>query len=103
LKAKIHEYEALGQNLLQISQKSTQEVMVPLSEVGFFTKGKIKHSNEFLVFLGDGYFVQRTAHECQPIIQRRIDSKYQKPNLDHDRTSETARWALGLCNEGRRS
>ena len=33
----------------------------------------IKHPNEFLVALGDNYFVQRTAQECQPILQRRID------------------------------
>lgn len=43
---------------------------VPVSDVGFFP-GKIKHSNEVMVFLGDGYFVQRTAHECQLIIERR--------------------------------
>ena len=38
-----------------------------------------------MVFLGDGYFAQRTAHECQPIIERRISSKNItfKPN---DRT-----------------
>ena len=40
--------------------------------MGFF-QGKVKHSNEFLVFLGDTYFVTRTAHECQPIISRRLD------------------------------
>jgi unconventional prefoldin RPB5 interactor 1 len=70
LKDKLNEYTALGKNLLEISKKSTHEVMVPLSDVGFF-RGKVKHSNEVLVFLGDGYFVQRTAHECQPIIERR--------------------------------
>jgi len=48
--------------------------MVPISDVGFF-KGKLKHTNEILAFLGDGYFAQRTAHECQPIIERRIHSK----------------------------
>lgn len=55
-----------------------------MSDVGFF-KGHIKHSNEIMVFLGDGYFAQRTAHECQPIIERRISSKdiTFKPN---DRT-----------------
>jgi len=41
-----------------------------VSDVGFFP-GKVKHSNEIMVFLGEGYFVQRTAHECQPIIDRR--------------------------------
>ncbi|TNV80138.1 hypothetical protein FGO68_gene9401 [Halteria grandinella] len=51
--------------------------MVPLSDVGFM-RGQVKHSNEVLVFLGDGYFVQRTAHECQPIIQRRIEKIQQQ-------------------------
>lgn len=74
LKDKLKEYTALGKNLLQIAQKSTHEVMVPLSDVGFF-RGRVKHSNEIMVFLGDGYFVQRTAHECQPIIERRKQSK----------------------------
>jgi prefoldin subunit 5 len=31
-------------------------MQVPISDVGFF-RGQIKHSNEFMVFLGDGYFV----------------------------------------------
>ena len=48
---------------------------MPISEVGFFPKGKVKHSNEILVFLGDNYFVERTAHECQPIIERRKKCK----------------------------
>ena len=41
-------------------------------------RGKVKHSNEVLVFLGDGYFVSRTAHECQPIINRRKESKSER-------------------------
>ena len=47
-------------------------MQIPLSDVGFLP-GKLKHTNEFMVFLGDGYFVERTAHECYPIISRRID------------------------------
>ena len=43
--------------------------MVPIAGgLAFFTNGKIKHSNEFLVALGDNYFIQRTSQECQPII-----------------------------------
>jgi prefoldin subunit 5 len=47
--------------------------MVPISKVGFFPNGNIKHSNEFLVAIGDNYFLERTSQECQPIIQRRIE------------------------------
>jgi prefoldin subunit 5 len=45
---------------------------VPISKVGYFPYGEIKHSNEFLVALGDNYFIERTSQECQPIIDRRI-------------------------------
>jgi len=51
--------------------------MVPISGVAFY-QGKIKHSNEFLVHLGADYFVQRTAHECQPIIERRVEKVNEK-------------------------
>ncbi len=70
LNEKMQEYEKLGKDLLDISKHSTNQVMVPVSDIAFFP-GKLKHTNEVLVFLGDGYFVQRTAHECQPLIARR--------------------------------
>ena len=46
--------------------------MMPICDIAFMT-GKLKHTNEIYVHLGDSYFVQRTAHECQPIIKRRIE------------------------------
>lgn len=46
--------------------------MVPISDVAWFTEGRLKHTNEILVHLGDGYFVERTAHECAAIIERRV-------------------------------
>ena len=45
--------------------------MVPINEVAFF-RGKLKHQNEVLVFLGSNYFVERTVDEWKPIIDRRI-------------------------------
>jgi len=44
-----------------MGQKSVNNVMVPISKVGFFPNGKVKHSNEFLVALGDNYFMERTS------------------------------------------
>lgn len=70
LQAKLAEYDQLGQVLLDNSRKSTVECMIPLSDVGFL-RGKMKHTSEVLVFLGDQYFVERTATECQGIIGRR--------------------------------
>ena len=53
--------------------------MVPLNDVAFMP-GRLKHTNEIYVHLGDGYFVQRTAMECQGIINRRKEKIDQ--NLD---------------------
>ena len=46
--------------------------MVPINEIAYF-KGKLKHQNEILAFIGDNYFVERTVDECKPIIDRRIE------------------------------
>ena len=56
-----------------MGEKSNHKVMVPICKVAYFPEGRIKHSNEFLVAIGDNYFLERTSQECQPIIQRRID------------------------------
>eukprot|EP00347_Sterkiella_histriomuscorum_P022374 403330710 len=110
LESKLTEYEKLSQTLIDMSQKSTNHVMVPLSEVGFFTKGKVKHSNEVLVFLGDNYFAERTAFECQDIIQRRkdliqnqidaIDKQIEKEQGLSDLLSETQQKFLDTAIDG---
>ena len=50
------EYTDLGKNLLKLSEKSSAQVMVPLNDVAFMP-GRLKHTNEIYVHLGDGYFV----------------------------------------------
>ena len=61
--------------------------MVPINEIAFF-RGKLKHQNEVLVFLGSNYFVERTVDECKPIIDRRIqllknEKSQLEENIDH--------------------
>jgi prefoldin alpha subunit len=72
LEKKIDEYDTISKKVLELGQKSSHSVMVPICSVAYFPKGKIKHSNEFLVALGDNYFIERTSQECQPIIERRV-------------------------------
>ena len=70
---KVNEYEKLGREMLEMAKHSSQEVKIPITQNGIaFFHGKTKHSNEVLVHLGNNYFVQRTAHECQDIIGRRV-------------------------------
>lgn len=71
LNAKIASYNKLSDDMIELRSKSYIETMVPINEIAFF-KGHLKHQNEILVFLGDGYFVERTVDECQDIIIRRL-------------------------------
>jgi len=70
---KIASYEKLWDDMQELRKKSYVETMVPINKVAFF-KGKLKHQNELMVFLGGDYFVERTVDECKPIIDRRIKS-----------------------------
>ena len=48
-----------------------------MSAVAYFPNAKLKHTNEVLVHLGEGFYVQRTAHECGQIIDRRLEKVYE--------------------------
>ena len=50
-------YQKLKEDLEELSKYSTKQVMIPISDVAFFTNGWLKHTNEVTVHLGDGYFV----------------------------------------------
>ena len=63
--------------------------MVPLCDVAFMP-ARLKHTNEVHVHLGDSHFVQRTAHECQAIIERRVNVYEQKVKaLESQRGKQT--------------
>ena len=44
--------------------------MVPIGPMAFMP-GKLVHTNEVLVLLGENYFVQRSAYEAREILTRR--------------------------------
>ena len=41
-----------------------------------FMPGKIVHTNEILVLLGDNWFAERSAKQAIEIIERRLECKY---------------------------
>ena len=86
---KIHDYTKLKSDLTEISKHSSKRVMIPICEgedsIAFFTEGYLKHTNEVLVHLGSNYFVQRTAAECEGIIDRRLEHiKKQEQSVASD-------------------
>eukprot|EP00826_Nyctotherus_ovalis_P062971 TRINITY_DN9195_c0_g1_i3.p1 TRINITY_DN9195_c0_g1~~TRINITY_DN9195_c0_g1_i3.p1 ORF type:complete len:202 (-),score=56.29 TRINITY_DN9195_c0_g1_i3:37-642(-) len=67
------------------AQKHMQELVLKVSHMGLipindygFMPGKIKHTNELLVHLGDDYFVETSAHHAVSILDRRIEMLKEK-------------------------
>lgn len=65
--------------------------------IAYFTDGRIKHTNEIMVHLGAGYYVQRTAHESNKIIDRRLDVIHKQDQLVKDELDKLHKM-LGLIN-----
>ncbi|KAG9446241.1 hypothetical protein H6P81_012369 [Aristolochia fimbriata] len=58
-------------NLVQkLPDEISHEIMVPFGRAAFFP-GRLIHTNELMVLLGDGYYAERTAKQTNEILQRR--------------------------------
>ncbi|XP_019159039.1 PREDICTED: RNA polymerase II subunit 5-mediating protein homolog isoform X2 [Ipomoea nil] len=58
-------------NLVQrLPDKLHHDIMVPFGKAAFFP-GRLIHTNEFLVLLGEGYYADRTSKETTEILTRR--------------------------------
>lgn len=61
-------------NLISLVQRLPEslhhDVMVPLGKAAFFP-GRLVHTNEFLVLLGEGYYADATAKQTLEILRRR--------------------------------
>lgn len=49
--------------------------MIPIGKQALI-KGKLKHTNEILVCLGEGYFVKYTAAQAIELTKRRIKRNF---------------------------
>lgn len=58
-------------NLVQkLPEKLHHDIMVPFGKAAFFP-GRLIHTNEFLVLLGESYYVERTSKQTVEILKRR--------------------------------
>ncbi|THU71310.1 hypothetical protein C4D60_Mb04t00070 [Musa balbisiana] len=53
-----------------LPEELSHDIMVPFGSAAFFP-GRLVHTNEFLVLLGEGYYAERTAKQTMEILQRR--------------------------------
>ncbi|KAK3184104.1 hypothetical protein Dsin_031390 [Dipteronia sinensis] len=70
----VKEFIADNTNLINLVQKLPEElhhdIMVPFGKAAFFP-GRLIHTNEFLVLLGEGYYADRTSKQTVEILNRR--------------------------------
>lgn len=83
------DYEALGERLRTLPERVSHEVMVPLNSLAFMP-GRLIHTNEVLVLLGDNWFVQRSASQAMDIAKRRAEQcKKMREELKAEREQRT--------------
>ncbi|KAI1305144.1 uri1, prefoldin-like chaperone [Mortierella claussenii] len=66
------DYQALKTTLLDLPKEISHPVMVPIGNLAFMP-GKLVHTNEILVMLGDNWFVDRSAVQAAEIVDRRME------------------------------
>lgn len=71
------DYQHLQKRLSNLPDRLTYECTVPFGKLAFIP-GRIVHSNEILVLLGDNYFVERSCKQAQEIVQRRLENIEEK-------------------------
>ncbi|OIW08361.1 hypothetical protein TanjilG_03037 [Lupinus angustifolius] len=61
----------------KLPEQLSHDIMVPFGKAAFFP-GRLVHTNEFLVLLGEGYYAERTSKQTVEILTRRgksLDSR----------------------------
>ncbi|KAM8862095.1 unconventional prefoldin RPB5 interactor 1 [Synchiropus picturatus] len=73
------DYEALNDRLSSLPDKLSYDIMVPFGPLAFMP-GKLVHTNEVTVLLGDNWFAQCSAKQAQKIVDHRLN--YVKKEVD---------------------
>ncbi|KAG7244452.1 hypothetical protein INR49_030104 [Caranx melampygus] len=74
------DYEALSDRLETLPDQLCYDIMVPFGPLAFMP-GKLVHTNEVTVLLGDNWFAKCSAKQAQKIVDHRM--KYVKSELDN--------------------
>ncbi|KAI8394000.1 uncharacterized protein BYT42DRAFT_552998 [Radiomyces spectabilis] len=64
------DYNALEKQLQTLPDETSRTAMIPIGKLAFMP-GKLIHTNEITVLLGDQYYVERSAKQALGILQRR--------------------------------
>ncbi|KAJ1970603.1 uri1, prefoldin-like chaperone, partial [Dimargaris verticillata] len=75
----LSEYRAVDQALATLPLETSYDAFIPFGSLAFMP-GRLIHTNEVLVLLGDNWFVERSASQARAMAQRRI--QYVEDNLE---------------------
>ncbi|XP_062246125.1 unconventional prefoldin RPB5 interactor 1 [Platichthys flesus] len=73
------DYEAVNERLQTLPDQLSYDIMVPFGPLAFMP-GKLVHTNELTVLLGDNWFAKCSAKQAQKIVDHR--TKHVKSELD---------------------
>ncbi|KAJ3358536.1 uri1, prefoldin-like chaperone [Allomyces javanicus] len=80
------DYRDLHTTLSTLPDKVSHTVMVPFGPLAFMP-GKLVHTNEITVMLGDNWFAERSARQAVGVVERRlkvVDGELQQAAKDRD-------------------
>ena len=84
------DYEKLSQQLETLPHKLEYQMMIPFGRKAFIP-GKLVHSNEILVLLGENWFVECSAKYASEIAKRRIvqvEKQITEVTKEHENVSD---------------
>ncbi|XP_029909921.1 unconventional prefoldin RPB5 interactor 1 [Myripristis murdjan] len=91
------DYEALADRLKTLPDQLSYDIMVPFGPLAFMP-GKLVHTNEVTVLLGDNWFAKCSAKQAQKIVDHRM--KYVQRELDDlHRTAKNFEARVGFVKE----
>ena len=96
-----NDYQHLHARLSTLPDRLTYECMVPFGKLAFIP-GRIIHSNELLVLLGDNYFVERSCKQAIEIVNRRlenIEDKVQKHEQERNVFNQQKTYTTNFLDE----
>ncbi|KNE65490.1 hypothetical protein AMAG_11109 [Allomyces macrogynus ATCC 38327] len=80
------DYRDLHSTLSTLPDKVSHTVMVPFGPLAFMP-GKLVHTNEITVMLGDNWFAERSARQAVGVVERRlkvVDGELEQATKDRD-------------------
>ncbi|MEQ2255659.1 uri1, prefoldin-like chaperone, partial [Ilyodon furcidens] len=91
------DYEALDNRLRTLPDQLCYEIMVPFGPLAFMP-GKLVHTNEVTVLLGDNWFTKCSAKQAQKIVEHRM--KHVGSQLDDvTKTMKNFEARVGLAKD----